>query len=182
MRFSSSVFSILVLSFIVGTTSAQTKKSGQAGTSSVTQAAQDSHSHAEHGPHGGEILEVGKEEYHLELCVDETKKQVVIYLMDKTLKQYVAIDQSNLVINLKMNGKPAQFKLKAIPQDVDQSGSSSCYGLASADLLSALHDKKADARLALKIGSKQYSVKIQHDHDHAGHNHAQSGTAGKTNR
>lgn len=129
------------------------------------------HEHAEHGPHGGELLEVGKEEFHVELIIDEAKKQLVVYLMDGAAKAFVAIDAPFLAVNLKMAGKPVQVKLKPAPQEVDQQGFSSRYGIASPELVDALHAGHADAKLALKIGNKAYTVKIEHDHDHAGHNH-----------
>jgi hypothetical protein len=132
----------------------------------------EAHNHNAHGPHDGELLVVGKEEFHVELCVDEAKKQVLIYILDKSAKSAVAIDQTQLTINLKLNSKPAQIKLKAMPQQTDKSGTASCFGLVSADLMNGLHDEKSDARLVLKIGSKQYSVKIVHNHDHSGHDHS----------
>ncbi len=130
------------------------------------------HDHAEHGPHEGELIEVGKEEYHIELCIDENKKQIVVYLLDKQVKSYVAIDAPFLSVNLKMKGKPVQAKLKPMPQEVDSKGFASSYGLVSPELVDALHDDTSEAKLALKIGNKPYTVKLSHDHDHAGHDHA----------
>jgi hypothetical protein len=130
------------------------------------------HQHASHGPHHGELLEVGKEEYHVELLVDETKKQVILYLMDKEIKSYVEIDEPFLAVNIRNGGKPLQIKLKPIPQTTDKKGLSSCFGAISRDLVDALHTPKSEPKLALRIQNKSYSVKMVHDHDHAGHNHA----------
>lgn len=129
------------------------------------------HDHAAHGPHEGELLEVGKEEFHVELIVDEAKKQMVIFLLDKEVKTYVAIDTPFVAVNLLVNGKPAQVKLKPIPQETDQKGFASSFGITSPELIDALHAPKAEAKLALKIGKKAYSVPIVHAHDHAGHDH-----------
>ena len=130
------------------------------------------HEHAEHGPHGGELLEVGKEEYHVEIIIDEEKKQLVVYLMDGQVKTFVALDTPFLAVNLKMAGKPVQVKLMPVPQEVDQKGFSSRFGTASPALVDALHTGHVDAKLALKIGNKAYTVKLEHSHDHAGHSHA----------
>ena len=130
-----------------------------------------SHAHPEHGPHGGELLEVGKEEFHLELIIEEKKKELVVYLLDGQAKNFVAIDAPFLVVNLKMAGKPVQVKLLPVAQDIDKKGFSSRFGIAHPPMLDALHGGHADARLALKIGNKAYAVKIVHNHDHAGHNH-----------
>ncbi len=129
------------------------------------------HDHAEHGPHHGDLVEIGKEEYHAEIVVDEGKKQMVVYLLDKEVKAYVAIDAPFVAVNLLINGKPMQIKLKAAAQPADQKGFSSCFGAVSPELIDALHNPKSDPKLALKIRNKSYSVKIAHDHDHAGHDH-----------
>jgi hypothetical protein len=139
----------------------------QPATLAKAQAAE--HAHAEHGPHGGELLEIGKEEYHVELVIDEAKKQLVVYLMDGKVKSFVAIDAPFLAVNLKMAGKPVQVKLAPMPQEMDQKGFSSRFGIVSPPLVDALHTGHAEARLAIKIGKKAYTVKM--DHDHAGHAH-----------
>ncbi len=130
------------------------------------------HVHAEHGPHQGQIVEIGKEEYHAEIVVDESKKQLMVFLLDKDVKGYVAIDAPFIAVNLLINGKPLQIKLKAKPQAVDQKGLSSCFGDVSPELIDALHNSKSDPKLTLKIRNKSYAIKIPNHHDHAGHDHA----------
>lgn len=129
------------------------------------------HDHAALGPHHGNLVEIGKEEYHAEIVLNEEKKQIFVYLLDKEVKGSVAIDAPFVAVNLLINGKPLQFKLKAAPQPVDPKGLSSCFGAVSPELMDALHHPKSDPKLALKIRNKSYSVKIAHDHDHAGHDH-----------
>ncbi len=123
------------------------------------------HSHDDEGPNGGELLEVGKHEYHLELCLDEKEKQAVVYLLDKDVKNYVPVKDSHLVVNIRAGGKGQQLKLAAKPREKDPKGTSSRFELVSADLLNAIHDDKADVRIVVKFGSKQYSVRVQH-HQH----------------
>jgi hypothetical protein len=132
--------------------------------------------HPTHGPHNGDLLEIGNHDYHAELCLNEPKQQVVVYLLDKDLKHYIAMDSPALMINLKIAGKPTQIKLAATPQNSDRSGSSSCFSVVSPELMSALHDARSDARLSLRIGEKAYVVKVVHHHDHAGHSHATQST------
>lgn len=130
------------------------------------------HKHATHGPHHGELLEIGKHEFHAELVLIEDKKQIDIYLLDRELKSNVAIGSPQLSVNVTYKGKPTQFPLKAIPQESDQRGLSSRFGTTSSELLDALHGAKSDARMNVRIGSKNYVVKIVHTHDHSGHSHA----------
>ena len=131
------------------------------------------HVHPTHGPHGGELLEIGKEEFHAELVVNESKKQMVIYLLDKDAKSFIAIEAPFLAANFMLAGKPVQVQLKSIPQDFDQNGLSSCFGAVSPELIDALHAAKSDPKLAVRIRNKSYVTKIIHKHDHSGHNHAQ---------
>jgi hypothetical protein len=161
---------IFITAIAVGLFSLSTSSFGQQPVTPATTPVQ-AHAHPEHGPHGGELLEVGKEEYHLELMIEEKKKELIVYLMDGHIKNFVAIDAPFLAVNLKMAGKPVQVKLLPVPQDVDKKGFSSRFGIVHPQMLDALHGGHADARLALKIGNKAYSVKIVHNHDHAGHNH-----------
>ena len=128
--------------------------------------------HASHGPHDGELLEIGNEEFHAEVVVDETKKLFAIYLLDSQAKSFVGLDVPFLTINMKIANKPVQFKLKAAPQLTDKAGFSSFFQLASPELMNGLHTKGSDPKLSLKIGNKSYIVKIMHEHDHSGHNHA----------
>ncbi len=131
------------------------------------------HAHPTHGPHGGELLEIGKEEFHAELVVNESKKQMVIYLLEKDAKSSIAIEAPFLAVNFMLAGKPVQVQLKSIPQDFDQNGLSSCFGAVSPELIDALHAAKSDLKLAVRIRNKAYVTKIIHKHDHSGHNHAQ---------
>lgn len=158
------VFSVLFLGVGVCVSDAQ---------QTSTQKSAPKHLHPEHGPHHGELIELGKEEFHAELVVDEAKQQMVIYLLEKDAKTSVAIESPFLTVNLLMAGKPMQIQLKAIPQAADPKGQSSCFGAVSTELFNALHSAKADPKLALRIRNKAYVAKIDHSHDHSGHNHAQ---------
>ncbi len=138
--------------------------------------------HATHGPHGGELLEIGKEEFHAEIVIDEVKKQLVVYLLEADAKTSLAIEEPHLMVNLVLAGKPMQIKLKAIPQQSDAVGQASCFGAVSVELVDALHSAKADPKLATRIRKKAYVTKIVHKHDHAGHNHAQQPVASPAKR
>ena len=141
-------------------------------TGKLTSTAHDhaGHNHAAHnhdskGPNKGDLLEIGRGEYHGELVIDEESKQVVVYLLDGSLKNYVAIDAAFVTVNFKSGTQPAQVKLLPVPQDVDAKGSSSRFGLISPELFEALHDAKADAKISLRIGKKNYVSKLSHSHE-----------------
>ena len=160
-----------VVSFVVGVTLLHATVFGQQAVPGVA-APVKAHDHAALGPHHGDVVEIGKEEYHAEIVLNEEKKQMFVYLLDKEVKGYVSIDAAFVAVNLLINAKPVQIKLKAAPQPVDPKGFSSCFGAVSPELIDALHHPKSEPKLALKIRNKSYSVKIAHNHDHAGHDHA----------
>jgi len=126
------------------------------------------HAHPEKGPHGGPLLELGEEEYHIEVIVDEKTNTVALYILDAAGKVAVPIEAKEVVINLKHAGKPEQFKLPAVRYKTDPMGMASQFQLKDEELVHDLHHKNNDARLALKIKGKSYSAKIdlKHDHDH----------------
>ena len=140
------------------------------------------HMHSTRGPHGGELLEIGKEEYHAELVVDESKKQLIVYLLEKDAQSGIAIDAPDLAVNLVLKGKPVQIKLKALPQEVDPKGFASCFGVNSPELMDALHTPKSDPRLSVRIRNKSYVAKIIHKHDHTGHSHAEQPVANSSKK
>jgi hypothetical protein len=134
--------------------------------------ATDDHAHPSEGPHHGQLIELGDEEYHAELTHDHDSGKVTVYLLDSTAKKSVTSDAKDLTINLVVEGKPAQFKLPAIPQEDDPSGQSSRFELTDAILADGLDLPKATARLNVTIGETALTGDIAtgkhggHDHEH----------------
>jgi hypothetical protein len=162
----------IVLQLATSAFSQQTKLPATGAAKS--QAAAHAHAHSAHGPNNGDLLEIGRGEYHAELVVDEESQQVVIYLLDSSLKSYISIDAAFLVVNFKVGNKPVQIKLLPVPQDVDAKNLSSRFSLISPELFAALHDSTSDAKLSLRIGKKLYVSKLAHNHSHGltGQNHS----------
>lgn len=129
------------------------------------------HNHPEHGPHGGELIELGKEEYHAELVHDEATKKVTIYLLDHEAKKAVAIEAGEVAFNLIPSGQPPkQFKLPAVREESDPAGKSSRFELTEADLCDTWCTKGTKARLNVTIDGTPFSGEItsedEHDHTH----------------
>jgi hypothetical protein len=146
--------------------------------SNAKPAGADDHDHGKHphpstGPHGGALIELGKEEYHAELIHDDAAGTVTIYILDHDATDFVAIDAKELRINLKHHGKGEQFVLDAAPQDADEKGKASRFVSKDKELGEDLDHEDAEARLVVEIGGKSYTgeIKGDHDHDHDGHNH-----------
>ncbi len=124
------------------------------------------HGHPSEGPHHGSLIELGGEEYHAEFVHDEDAGTVTIYILDGAAKEAVAIDATEIAINLKHDGKGEQFKLAASPDEGDPQGKSSRFVSADKELGEDLHHEDADASLVLKINGKSYRGAISHDQDH----------------
>lgn len=129
------------------------------------------HAHPSEGPHHGGLIELGNEEYHAELLHDETTGTVTIYILDGTAKTQVPIEATEIMINAKHDGKPEQFSLTATPDSSDPAGKSSKFVSNDKELAMHLDEEGAEPRLVLTINGKSYRGLIEHDHDHAGHDH-----------
>jgi len=130
----------------------------------------DAHAHPTHGPHAGELIELGNEEYHAELLHDD--KSVTIYILDSAAKTAVPIDATEVRINLQHDGQPEQFTLAATPDAGDPAGKSSKFSSQDAELAADIEHAEAKARLVVTINGQQYNGEIVHDHGGEGHGHA----------
>lgn len=127
------------------------------------------HNHAEHahGPHGGELVELGKEEYHAEFLVDGKTHSVKVYLLGpdaKTAATTTAVD-----ITIAPEGKPA-FTLK--PAEGQPEGMVSEFVLADEKVVHDLMDAGfIHGDLKVKIGGTPYNghldAHFDHEHEHA---------------
>ena len=129
------------------------------------------HSHEAHGPHGGEIVEIGSDAHHAEIVHDETAKSVTIHILDASAKAAVPIEAADVTINVTHEGEPMQFKVPALPEADDPAPLTSRFALADAALSEELHHGHDDATLVVSISGKQYRGKLVHHHDHEGHDH-----------
>ncbi len=129
------------------------------------------HGHASAGPHKGQLIELGEEEYHAELVHDDAAHKIEIYLLDGEAKKGVAIADAEILLNVAASGGPMQFKLPAEKLAEDPEGQSSHFVLVDEKLCEAMDDKETTARLSVTIAGKQYVGKISHDQDDHGHDH-----------
>ncbi|TXT23481.1 MAG: hypothetical protein FD138_3234 [Planctomycetota bacterium] len=126
------------------------------------------HAHPEHGPHGGDLVELGKEEFHAEVVHDEDSGKVTIYILDGEAKKAVPITATELTINVKHDGKGEQFKVAAAPQEGDGEGKASRFVSDDKELA---EDIEHEARLVVEIDGKSFTGEIKHDHNHGDHKH-----------
>ncbi len=130
------------------------------------------HDHPSHGPHDGDLVELGSEEYHAEVVHNHDAGSVTIYILDSAAKKTVPIEVKQIVVNLKHEGKGEQFTLAASPDAADAEGTSSRFVSTDKKFAEELDHNHGDATLVVSIKGKQYRGKISHDHEgHEGHDH-----------
>ncbi len=122
------------------------------------------HGHAEVGPHGGDLIELGEEEYHAEIIHDEQSGTITIHLLSGDAKKLVAIPAADIKINLKHGDKAEQFKLVASPIATDPEGSTSRFVSTDAELANDLDIEGCKAKLVVVIAGKQYRGDVAHHH------------------
>ncbi len=149
---------------------AQSNNAKPNGAPSTTKDAHD-HGHPSEGPHGGALIELGNEEYHVELVHDEQAGTVTIYILDAAAKAPVAIAASDVALNLKHEGQGKQFKLGASPNQGDPQGKSSRFVSSDKELAEELDHEHGDAQLVVTVNGKQFRAKIEHHHEDDGHDH-----------
>ncbi|MDA1165948.1 MAG: hypothetical protein O3B13_22860 [Planctomycetota bacterium] len=204
--FTTALASLAMASFIVSGCADSTDNS-QFSDVSVTESespdesAHAAHAHPSEGPHGGDLIELGNEEYHAELVHpeghdddahahekdgdaghkegdhkeghaddgDHDHAGITIYILDGSARNTVAIDATEITLNLSHDGKPEQFKLAAMPTESDADGKSSRFASADKNLLERFHKEEINGTLVLTINGKSYRGKVTHDHE--GHDH-----------
>lgn len=140
--------------------------------STARQSAQ--HPHASEGPHGGDLIELGSEEYHAELVFPKHSGEdeaVTIYLLDDTAEHTVAVDATEVKLNMLRDGRGEQFTLAASPESSDAEGTSSRFTSSEEELLDLFHREEVEGELVVNIGGKQYRGDIGHHHADHGHGH-----------
>lgn len=128
-----------------------------------------SHDHGhEQGPHKGQLIELGEEEYHAEVIFEEEAEKVVLYLLGPDAKAAVAIEAKELSLELPGKDAAVKFALVAAPLEGDGEGKSSRFEIKSPELYEAFHhNPKTAGKFQVNLGGKDFTGEIKHDHDHA---------------
>ncbi len=126
------------------------------------------HSHASEGPHGGHILGLGDEEYHLEWIHNEAGK-LTFYLLDAEAKADVSTAANSIAITTTVKDETTTLTLNTTTPDADEHNK---FEVIDPVLLQRLelvgHGVTASA--SVQIADKQYTGEFEH-HDH-GHGHS----------
>lgn len=124
--------------------------------------------HPDQGPHGGHLIELGDEAFHAELLHDEATHTVVVHVLDAAGTQEVAIDQSEITLQIFKDGQFAKYALLAAGEAMP----ASTFSLMDQDLCELLHAEELRGRLNVTIEGESYNGVIElhaDDHDECDH-------------
>ncbi|MFK7818373.1 MAG: hypothetical protein AB8G99_06630 [Planctomycetaceae bacterium] len=173
---------ILAVALLAGCTGSETDTAAVSSTTSEAADGDDhdhAHDHPSEGPHHGDLIELGHDEYHAELLHPEHEEDhsdrrddeshatdvITVYVLDSSATKTVAIEAAEVTLNLMHDGKPAQFKLPAQPTEADAGGKSSRFSSNDKELLGHFHDSDhMDGTLVVTINGKSYRGDLAHDH------------------
>ncbi len=139
------------------------------------------HPHGAHptvGPHGGQIIEWGDHEYHVEITFERDKQQATVYILDHDVKKPEPVVVSTPMI--KLEGQNKAIPLTPSPLDGETGGKSSRYiatdaAFAAAEKLSGVVSGIVDETPYLGLfkegDAKKPDEHDEHDDhdDHDGH-------------
>jgi hypothetical protein len=111
-------------------------------------------------PHGGEVLDVGDGEAHLELIHDHTGGNVTVYVLDENLKDPIPVATPTILIATEDG--PKEFALTAVDPAPD--GTSAVWRGSHPGLVS----DPWDGRIRITIRGKAHQIPLEgppHTHD-----------------
>lgn len=160
----------VALSLIAAQTGCRSRdSSGEQGKPSTNKDEHD-HSHSEPGQHGGAIIDLGQGDYHVEIVhpihthgssVEESPKDVTVYLLDSELQPLDGQSVASLRINVAVDGAPLQINL--------QPAEDAPYTFRTADeQLCKLFQSgtEMDVIVVADIEGEAYRGTLHHGHEH----------------
>lgn len=137
--------------FLLGCADAKTEAEKN-GKTPKTEEQEVHNDHPTKGPHEGQLIELGDEEYHAEWLADAEKGTVTVYILDSHAEKMVPIGAEEVTIH----AGEESYTLKASPSEGEPAGQSSRF-VSEDKALSELMDDHFHAKLVLKIADKSYS-------------------------
>jgi hypothetical protein len=171
INFSSNVYSRLTAGLSFGLlifSGCSSHENDNAPITTSVPATDDVHVHPTEGPHHGGLIELGNEEYHIEIVHDDDAGTVTAYILDSSAKLSVPISATQINVNLSHDGQAEQFALAVNPQSSDPPGKSSRFASSEGELVEDLDNDAVAAQIVVEINGKQYRGAIQHGHESDG--------------
>jgi len=127
------------------------------------------HDHASEGPHGGHILGLGDEEYHLEWLHNDSGK-LTFYLLDADVKADIQTSTNAIEITTTVVEKTNTVAIGTTTPDATEHNKFEAVDPVLLEQLQLVGHGVA-ASVSVKIGDQEYTGEFEpHDHGH-GHAH-----------
>ena len=111
--------------------------------------------HSHHPPHRGTTVELGKEEYHLELVHESGTSQMTAYILDGEMEKFIRVPLGEFLIHIVgQSGETLRFQAVGNPATGEKIGDSSEF-IASSSWLTN-HGLFDGIVVEIKIGLKTY--------------------------
>ncbi|MEZ6066679.1 MAG: hypothetical protein R3B90_13455 [Planctomycetaceae bacterium] len=136
----------------------------------------DPHDHAAHahGPHDGHIVELGGEDYHAEVTMDEAKKTLTVYLLAADMTTPLGTEADSASVRLQIGDAKQEFVLQ--PTDRAEDGKATVFSQTDSTLPDSIQDAEdLIGEVVVTINGKQHRGEITHDHGHDDHGHDDHG-------
>ncbi len=120
----------------------------------------EDHAH-EHGPHDGEVVELG--EYHGEVALESDRK-ATLYILGADVKTAVPLADATATLELKVGTETTKIELKAKPLDGEADGKTSRFQSEAPlpEAIKDVHDIAGD--VTVTVAGKPIKGEVGHHH------------------
>jgi hypothetical protein len=89
----------------------------------------EAHMHHHHAPHGGTVVALGDEEFHLELVLEDETGKLQAYVLDSELENFVRSSSASLTLSATVAGVGRELVLTAVanPETGESVGDTSLF-------------------------------------------------------
>ncbi len=130
------------------------------------------HSHAEVGPNGGHLLELGNEEFHVEWAHDDESGKLTAFILDGAAKELVPISAEKLTIEKTIGERTDKYDLVAVDRQ-GETPKSAKFEIVDKALVAALKmvGDGVEASITVDVNGQPFTAKFTKHEDHHGHKH-----------
>jgi hypothetical protein len=111
MKKSSAFFSAIVCAGLLSVSAACSKKAPVENAGPTTG---HDHRHQHAAPHGGALVELGEEQFHLECVRDPEADTLTVYVLDAHAENFVRITARSIALSVRADGAKRTLELNAI--------------------------------------------------------------------
>ena len=114
------------------------------------------------GPHGGHLLELGDEEYHLEWVHDDATGLLTVYILDGAMENEVPIAAPSLTIERTIGESAASFELLPVGAAGEPTAQ---FAITDKSLIEALKlaGEGVTVRTEVDIDGRTYEAEFAHE-------------------